>query len=120
MVEESELIAFASNPLNDIRIRECDSNALKFYKKYGGEICRGYATYIRDNVETTGAHYWNAFKSNTGNEFVQIVDIINYKIGEQGTYKNHRMEKVYSNKESIQQLEKQWEHDRNIFKGIVG
>ncbi|HMW39979.1 MAG TPA: hypothetical protein PKD57_11295 [Saprospiraceae bacterium] len=118
MIAESELRDFANDPQNDIRVGECDTNALKVYKKYGGVIFEGYATYIdKNNVIKTTAHYWNLVKSNTPQKFDQIIDIANYLANTSVVYSNHSGTKCSI--AFMEGLAKQREHDRFLFDKFV-
>lgn len=118
MIAESELRDFANNPQNDIRVGECDTNALKVYKKYGGAIFEGYATYIdKNNVIKTTTHYWNLVKSNTPQKLDQIIDIANYLANTGVVYSNHSGTECSI--AFIEGLAKQREHDRYFFDKFV-
>lgn len=118
MIAESELRDFANNPQNDIRMGECDTNALKVYNKYGGAIFEGFATYIdKNNVIKTTPHYWNLVKSNTAQKFDQIIDIANYLANTGVVYSDHIGTEC--SVAFMEGLAKQREHDRNFSEKFV-
>lgn len=111
MITEFELTAFANDPFNEIQVGECDKNALKVFKKYGGMIFEGYVNYIdKNNVVRTTEHYWNVVKSNAAQSSYQIIDIANFLNNSGVFYSNHRGKEC--SVAYIEGLEKQREFDR--------
>lgn len=91
MIEESELRNFANDPSNNIRLGNCESNALKVYKKFGGVVFEGSVTFLdADNIPKHDFHYWNIIESNDTQESDQLVDIANYLTDSRIFYSNHR------------------------------
>ena len=92
-ISASELFKFANDPANEIEMGQCDTNAIKVYERFRGEIYIGEATYVNpDGTRSNNGHFWNVlkYKLNSGEEVIQLVDIINYKSGTSGIYINHR------------------------------
>lgn len=111
MISEAELRSFANDPFNEIRVGECEKNALKVFKKYGGLIFEGYVSYIGTSNEViTIEHYWNVVKSNAVNSSHQTIDIANYLNDSWVIYSNHRGAEC--SVAYIEGLEKQREVDR--------
>lgn len=90
-----EITAFANNPRNRIMIHMCARNAYKFYKMYKNEgacIYSGTADYYEGGVFIkTVNHYWNVINyiKPTGECYLKLVDIYNYKLYTNDVYRNH-------------------------------
>ncbi len=112
MISEAELRSFANDPFNEILVGDCEKNALKVFKKYGGAIFEGYVSYIGKSSEvSTTEHYWNVIKSNAVNSSHQNIDIANYLNNSWVIYSNHSGTECSVT--YIEGLEKQREVDRN-------
>ena|SRR5690554_6551232 len=108
VITEEDLIKFANDPQNNIEKRQCDTNAIKVFTKYQGEIQMGMATYINCEKEKSDVpHIWNVLRSTSesGKEVEKIIDIINYKINIGGQYKGHR-DGVITSKEELEKIRK--------------
>ena len=92
-IPEDELIFFANDFNNGIEMGQCDTNAIKVYRKFGGLIYMGEATFIDlEGNRSDHPHFWNVLSFITADEIsvTVIVDIINYKKSTKGVYINHR------------------------------
>lgn len=92
-ISDIQLKNFANNPDNKIELGQCDSNAYKVHVEFQAEIHVGYVQSLK-NGEYSGAmpHYWNVkkYRSTSGEEIEQLIDIYNYKEDKVLTYLNHK------------------------------
>lgn len=91
-ITDSELNYFANNEQNGIKLAECDENAHKVFKKFGGRIYIGKAKVMKCNqlIHETNTHLWNELDYiEDGIEKNQLVDVLNYKEDDNITYSNH-------------------------------
>ena len=81
---------------SDIEFSKCEKNAYRVYeifKNLGVTVYLGKADFYKEGKfhSTTEYHFWNVLKkkSSEGIDFVQIIDIYNYKSDSNNKYLNH-------------------------------
>jgi hypothetical protein len=92
-ISRKELIAFANDHRNNIKVKMCHENAKIFYKKFGGKIVLGAACYLDldQNTKEVTSHLWNEYTYNdNGKSSIQMIDILNFKVDEREKYFKHR------------------------------
>lgn len=92
---EEILKLWATKKENNIKYRECDTNAKKFFEQFGGKIMIGVADFYKNGqvVKKNCGHTWNEITYNNGK--IQTIDVTNYVIEEQ--YSNYRGKEITYN-----------------------